>query len=59
MKEYSDRCYKCDQPRSTHDDGECAAVVRLMSFPAPPHKERVLEAFKKQGEPNGGVRDKS
>lgn len=24
------RCHKCDQPRSTHDDGECSAVGRSM-----------------------------
>jgi hypothetical protein len=33
-KEYSDRCYKCNQPRSTHDDGECAGVTRSMSQPS-------------------------
>jgi hypothetical protein len=34
MKEYSDRCHRCDQPKSTHDDGECAGVTRSMMSPA-------------------------
>ena len=25
------RCHKCGQERSTHDDGECAGVIRSMS----------------------------
>lgn len=54
MKEYSDRCHRCDQPKSTHDDGECAGVQRSMEQPAKAKRESALDAFKREGEPNGG-----
>jgi hypothetical protein len=52
------RCHRCGAERSTHDDGYCEAIVRVFSLPAKKRvttkKETSLEAFKREGEPNGG-----
>lgn len=53
------RCRRCGQPYGTHDDGECEATRRSMMFPAKPKAkkpETALEAFQREGEPNGGNR---
>lgn len=49
------RCHICGQERSTHDDGLCQATKRSIWLPAKPRpKESALDAFKREGEPNGG-----
>ena len=46
-------CRKCDQNWKDNDDMVCDAVTSVMANTAK-KKETALEAFRREGEPNGG-----